>query len=172
MDRPNILFILTDQFRHDCLGCLDHPVVRTPNLDRLAGDGVLFTSAYCATMACAPARASMMTGLHANGHHVRSNIRPLDPPDLPVLPQLLQGAGYDTALVGKLHLKPFHRDFGFRHAACGGPVGATSLSRFVGAGKLLSQRRIPAPLVIGTWSLGICPHRGCAPERSVGLLAT
>ncbi len=113
--RPNILLILADQFRHDCLSCLDHPVVKTPHLDDLAADGVLFSSAYCASMACAPSRASLMTGLHLSGHKVGNNNHELDPPDLPVLPQLLQQSGYDTALVGKLHLKPFHRDFGFRH---------------------------------------------------------
>ena len=114
-DRPNILLILADQFRHDCLSCLDHPVVKTPHLDALAADGVLFRSAYCPSMACAPSRASIFTGRHLSGHHVGNNNHELDPPDLPVLPQLLWQSGYDTALVGKLHLKPFHRDFGFRH---------------------------------------------------------
>lgn len=113
--RPNILLILTDQFRFDCLSRLGHPVVRTPNLDALAADGTLFTSAYCASMACGPARACLFTGRHADTHGILNNSTDFTPPDRPVLAERLADAGYDTALVGKLHLKPFERRFGFRH---------------------------------------------------------
>ena len=111
----NILLILTDQFRHDCLSGLGHPVVKTPHLDSLASEGTLFSRAYCATMACGPARASLFTGYHADTHGMWTNQTPLVPPDLPVLPEYLTRSGYDTALVGKLHLKPMSRDFGFRY---------------------------------------------------------
>ena len=106
MERPNILFILTDQFRFDCLSAMNHPVVQTPNLDALAADGVLFTQAYCASMACGPSRSCMFTGRYGDTHHVYRNCTPLDPPAFPVLPELLRDGGYDTALVGKLHLHP------------------------------------------------------------------
>ncbi|MBT3379604.1 MAG: sulfatase-like hydrolase/transferase [Lentisphaerae bacterium] len=113
--RPNVVMILADQFRHDVLGTLGHPVVETPNLDRLADDGVLFSNAYCGTMACGPSRASLFTGLHSDAHGQLTNQIDLWPPDIPVLPELLADAGYDTALVGKLHLKPMSRRFGFRY---------------------------------------------------------
>ena len=111
----NILLIVTDQYRYDCLSALRHPVVRTPNLDGLAADGTLFTRAYCATMACGPARASLFTGYYAETHGMGGNQTTLVPQDFPVLPEYLARAGYDTALVGKLHLKPMARDFGFRY---------------------------------------------------------
>ncbi len=111
----NIVLILADQYRHDCFSALDHPVVQTPHLDSLAQEGTHFIRAYCATMACAPARASMFTGYHAAAHGMAGNQTRLQPPDLPVLPEFLARAGYDTALVGKLHLKPIERDYGFRY---------------------------------------------------------
>ena len=111
----NILFILSDQFRHDCLGTLGHPVVQTPHLDALAAQGTLFSRTYCPTMACGPARASLFTGYYADTHGMQGNQTTLMPPDLPVLPEYLAQNNYDTALVGKLHLKPMHRDFGFRY---------------------------------------------------------
>lgn len=111
----NILLIVTDQYRHDCLSALQHPVVKTPNLDYLAAKGTLFTRAYCPTMACGPARASLFTGYYADTHGMGDNQTTLVPRDFPVLPEYLARTGYDTALIGKLHLKPMERDFGFRY---------------------------------------------------------
>ena len=102
----NVLFILTDQFRFDCLGTLGHRVLHTPNLEALAAESTLFTNTWCATMACAPARASLFTGYYADTHGMGGNQTVLDPPDRMVLPEYLADAGYATALVGKLHLKP------------------------------------------------------------------
>lgn len=111
----NIVFILTDQFRFDCLGCLGHPLLKTPNLDAMAAQGTLFSRAYCATMPCGPARTSIFTGRYADTHKAKDNQTTMAPPDRPVLPELLKPLGYETALVGKLHLKPFNRRFGFDH---------------------------------------------------------
>ena len=74
----NVLFVTADQWRGDCLSCVGHPVVRTPNLDRLAADGVLFTRHYAQATPCGPSRASLHTGLYALNHRSITNGTPLD----------------------------------------------------------------------------------------------
>ena len=64
--KPNILIIMPDQLRADCLSCAGHPVVQTPNLDRIARGGVAFLNAYSGSPVCVPARACMMTGMYAS----------------------------------------------------------------------------------------------------------
>ena len=66
--QPNILFLMADQLRADCLGCYGNDVIRTPNLDRLASQGVRFTSAYTSVPSCTPARSALLTGL-SPWHH-------------------------------------------------------------------------------------------------------
>ena len=63
VSRPNILFLMADQLRADCLGCYGNRIIQTPNLDRLARDGVAFTSAYTSVPSCTPARSALLTGL-------------------------------------------------------------------------------------------------------------
>ncbi len=109
----NTILIMTDQHRWDCLGCFGHPYVQTPNLDALAAEGVRFTSTYAATAPCGPSRASLFTGKYPDGHGVTKGIDDFDPPDQRLLTDHLRAAGVHTGLVGKLHLHPFHRDFGF-----------------------------------------------------------
>ena len=100
---PNILFILADDHRHDALGIAGHPFLRTPHLDRLAAGGVRCTHAVVTTSLCSPSRASILTGLYAHRHRVVDNYNP--PSDsLTYFPQLLRGAGYETAFVGKWHM--------------------------------------------------------------------
>ena len=62
MERPNILWICTDQQRYDTVACLGNPAIRTPNLDRLCKEGTAFTNAYCQSTVCSPSRASFLTG--------------------------------------------------------------------------------------------------------------
>lgn len=109
----NILFICVDQFRFDCLSSLGHPCVQTPNLDTLAAHGIQFTSAFASTAPCGPSRASMFTGTYPDTNGVINGNNPLKPADRPILTQHLQAAGMHTALIGKLHLNPICRDFGF-----------------------------------------------------------
>ncbi len=101
-DRPNILWLMTDEQRCDSMGCYGSTWARTPNLDRLANGGVLFETAVTPSPVCQPARASMLTGCHPSHTDIWSNTRR---PDLPLfhLTQLFADAGYRTASFGKQH---------------------------------------------------------------------
>ncbi|HTO00632.1 MAG TPA: sulfatase-like hydrolase/transferase, partial [Microthrixaceae bacterium] len=98
-DRPNVLLITLDQFRADCLGIAGHSIVSTPNLDALAERGVRFANHYSNCAPCAPARASLLTGLWQSNHRVTNNGAPLSD-DLPMLPRLMRDEGYDSVLFG------------------------------------------------------------------------
>ncbi len=104
-NKPNILFITSDQQRGDCLGCMGHPCVRTPHLDMLAKEGVLFTQAHSDCPVCIPARTTMITGVqssiygmpsYAEKHRIVRDRRDF-------LGSIMTSAGYQTCLVGKSH---------------------------------------------------------------------
>ena len=103
-DRPNILFLFSDQHRADALGCAGHPVVKTPNLDRLAGEGVRFENAYCATPLCVPSRVSLATGRYPHNTGTNTNNEGYLHPDTPMISHAFRDAGYCTAVLGKLHM--------------------------------------------------------------------
>ena len=103
-ERPNIVFILTDDHRYDLLGCAEHPWVKTPNIDGLAREGVLFNNAFVTTSLCSPARASFLTGCYAHTHEVFRNDGKDPKSSIPTFPQLLQSSGYETAFIGKWHM--------------------------------------------------------------------
>lgn len=101
-DRPNILLITDDQHNARNLGCAGDPLVKTPNLDRLAARGVRFTRAYAQGMICAPSRVSMLTGQYVHSHGYYGNNGPHR--DWPLwLTSYLRNNGYQTALMGKAH---------------------------------------------------------------------
>lgn len=110
--QPNILFIMTDQQQAETLSCLNHPVVKTPNLDRIAARGINFTQAYCPSPVCGPSRASMFCGEYPSKSGVTKNYMPHREGVL-LLPEALRSAGYETALAGKLHLAPIEDAHGF-----------------------------------------------------------
>ena len=103
MSKPNFIFITTDQQRWDAVG-LHNPILKTPNMDRLANEGVRFSRAYPTNAICMPARASMITGRSQRGHQVFNHDVNLSEA-IPVLGDSLQEAGYDTALIGKAHFR-------------------------------------------------------------------
>lgn len=102
-ERPNVLIFCTDEQCHDYLGCMGHPHVKTPNIDRIAAEGTLFRNCYSSSPICMPARATMVTGLSNRQHGVVDNGIDLDK-RFPTLPGMLADAGYRTHAVGKLHL--------------------------------------------------------------------
>jgi len=103
MDRPNILWICSDQQRFDTLGCYGNPFVHTPNLDRLAERGTAFTLAYSQSPVCTPSRACFLTGRYPRTCRTRQNGADI-PGDEVLVTRLLANAGYVCGLSGKLHL--------------------------------------------------------------------
>ena len=96
----NLLWIMTDQHRADCLGFMGHPAVETPNLDRLAAEGVVFDHAFCQSPVCMASRASLMTAA------IRVRGMGVLPPRKTTLPEWLRRHGYATGAFGKVHLTP------------------------------------------------------------------
>jgi arylsulfatase A-like enzyme len=103
--RPNVLMILADQFRYDCLGANGNRIIRTPNLDRLAAGAANFTRAFVQAPVCVPARISLLTGRYPHSHKNRVNYTPCDAREV-FLQRMLHDAGYQTGSVGKLHFHP------------------------------------------------------------------
>ena len=97
--QPNILFICVDQWRGDTLPVLGHPVVKTPTVDRLCREGVTFARHFTQGVPCAPARASMLTGMYTMNHRVVQNRTPLDA-KFTNLALELRKAGYEPGLIG------------------------------------------------------------------------
>jgi arylsulfatase A-like enzyme len=98
---PNIIFVLADDLGYGDLGCYGQETIATPNLDRMAAEGVRFTQVYAGSTVCAPSRCTLMTGQHTGHCFVRGNARiPLRQEDVTVA-ELLKEQGYTTALIGK-----------------------------------------------------------------------
>ncbi len=102
-NRPNIIFIYSDQLRADAIGCAGNRVVKTPHIDRLAHEGVRFENAFVSYPLCTPFRASLLTGKYAHATGVYSNHFPI-PTDQVFLSTLLKNAGYHNGYIGKWHL--------------------------------------------------------------------
>jgi arylsulfatase A-like enzyme len=104
--QPNILLIMTDQHRFDCLGCHGHPLVKTPNIDKFANNGVDFQRAYSQSAICMPSRLSVFTGQYLHTHGIQANQKTIDINHLTTLPNILKEHGYQTAAIGKTHSGP------------------------------------------------------------------
>jgi N-acetylglucosamine-6-sulfatase len=99
----NVVFILADDHRYDAMGFMGHPIVKTPNMDRIARGGAHLKNAFVTTALCSPSRASILTGLYAHQHKVVDNNTPV-PPGTVYFPQYLQRSGYQTGFFGKWHM--------------------------------------------------------------------
>jgi arylsulfatase A-like enzyme len=118
--RPNILLVMCDQMRFDRYGAMGDQNVRTPNIDALSREGLLFKNAYCPSPVCSPSRASLKTGIFPPGNGVVSNWIPFKEKvagttDIHryLLTERLRSLGYYTGMAGKLHFVPAEDPFGF-----------------------------------------------------------
>jgi len=133
--RPNFVIFLGEGLRYDEMSCAGHPILRTPNMDRLAREGMMFGNAFVTNALCLPSRATLLTGLYSHAVNAMGN-EPTSqrapgggsgngpiPPEIPLVSDLLHKAGYDVGFFGKAHiqggLKDRHWDcyFGFNGAA-------------------------------------------------------
>ncbi|MBX7071634.1 MAG: sulfatase [Pirellulales bacterium] len=118
--RPNFVILMTDDQRYDALSAAGNTILKTPNIDRLAAEGVHFRNAFVTNALCAPSRASLLTGTYSHTHGVIDNNQRRIDPALPFLPDLLRQAGYRVAFCGKSHVAGALRDrkwdyyFGFK----------------------------------------------------------
>ena len=117
-ERPNIVFMMPDQLRHDFLSCYGASFIDTPNIDALCNEGIRYNRAYSEHPVCVPARASLLTGMNAikngvlgNGQYVRPDYADCG---LKTWPELLGEAGYRTVATGKMHSYPWEKRFGFQ----------------------------------------------------------
>ncbi len=143
---PNILVIMTDQHHRDFMGCAGNRIVRTPNLDRLAGQGVRFTDAYCPAPLCVPSRMSFLTGLTPSHNQVWDNHHILSS-NIPTWATVLTAAGYDTALLGRMHFCGPDQ----RHGFLSRPVGESNAGHPGAPGK-----GGPAWAQFSGWTAGQC----------------
>ncbi len=163
--KPNILYLMTDQHRGDCLGCAGNDIIRTPNLDAVAADGALFPHAYSSTPSCTPARSAILTGLSPWHHGMLGYGRvagqyPFE------LPQALRDAGYHLFGIGKMHWYPQKRLRGY-HGLLVDESGRKETPGFVSDYRLWFRGRAP-DLNPDATGIGWNDHRAKAyalPER-------
>ena len=111
--QPTVLIFMVDQLRYDACGCFGSEICRTPQLDRLAAQGMRFTNAFASVPLCTPTRASFWSGLWPSHHGVLINTHWRNPvikdrldDDTPILSEVFNAAGYHTSHYGKWHIGP------------------------------------------------------------------
>lgn len=110
--RPNFIYIMSDDHDKDAISAYNSKLIQTPNIDRLAKEGMLFQKAFVGNAICSPARASLLTGQHSHKNGQIDNILRFDSSRI-TMAKLLQEAGYQTAIVGKWHLKSYPTGFDY-----------------------------------------------------------
>ena len=113
--KTNVLLLLSDQQRYDTINAAGFPHMRTPNLDRLAREGVLFEQCHSTNPVCMACRHDLITGRPGRDHGYYTNLedKPIDHYDTPTLPRIFSENGYRTAAVGKMHFYPAREHHGF-----------------------------------------------------------
>ncbi len=119
-DKPNFVIMMTDDQRADAMSCAGNAILKTPNLDRIAKEGMRFKNMFVTNALCAPSRATLLTGTYSHTHGVIDNKDRKISADVKFLPDLLREAGYEVAFCGKSHVAGALRDrkwdyyFGYR----------------------------------------------------------
>jgi len=116
--RPNILFIFTDDHAAHAMSCYGSKINKTPQLDRIANEGMLFTNCFCTNGICGPSRAVIQTGKHSHLNGFLQNGNTFNG-DQQTFPKLLQQVGYQTAVIGKWHLKTAPQGFDYSEVLVG-----------------------------------------------------
>ena len=111
--RPNIIYIMTDDHTAQMMSCYDTRYIETPNLDRIARDGVRFTNSFVTNSLSGPSRACMITGKFSHKNGFTDNTTCRFDSSQQTMPKLLRQAGYQTAIVGKWHLESLPTGFDF-----------------------------------------------------------
>ena len=111
-ERPNIIYIMSDDHDADAISAYNKKLISTPNIDRIANEGILFNKCFVGNSICSPARATLLTGQHSHKNGVKDNFTPFDSSKI-TMPKLLQQSGYQTAIIGKWHLHSYPTGFDF-----------------------------------------------------------
>ena len=103
MNKPNFLIIMSDEHSAQYSSVYGHPIIKTPNMDKIAKQGMTFTNNVCNSPLCVPSRASFMTGQYVSNNEIWDNTKPM-PSDKITWPYILRNNGYEAVLSGKMHL--------------------------------------------------------------------
>jgi choline-sulfatase len=155
MEPQNLLVIMSDEHNPKLLGCAGHPLVRTPNLDRLAARGTRFTASYCNSPVCIPARASFATGQYIHQTGFWDNADPYDG-SVPSWHHRLREAGHRVVSIGKLHFRSTEDDNGFSEEI-------VPMHVIEGKGDLMGLVRDNLPRRGGSWKMAGMAGPGESP---------
>lgn len=108
--RPNFVIMMCDDQRFDAMSCAGNTIIKTPNMDRLATEGMYFKNMFVTNSLCAPSRATLMTGLYSHANGVTDNFGKSVPADIKMLPEYLHEVGYEVGFCGKSHIRGSLRD--------------------------------------------------------------
>lgn len=117
-DRPNVLLLMADQWRGDCMGAYGNKAIKTPNLDHLAKEGIRFSAAYSCTPSCTPARSALLSGMGPWRNGMLGYTRMASNPYPVEKARAMAEAGYYTTSIGKNHYYPIRNAHGYHHLVC------------------------------------------------------